>query len=366
MDKAQQKTWKDRVPPDGHLPASYEVQVCDEGNKVIAVQMLDKSGIDYKISARKGQFYIQAADMQTFTKIKGVLNQSLDMNKEADKMGFKPEMPTDITPVSTNTPQADITASNVAVTEPVKEDIVSEVKVNDTVKLLDYVQKNGKEGINTYARVTKVNSDGSIEVTNMNMPFQGTLAHAKIAKDKFLKEGTILGEGLDFNLEQMSALLDKAEKLVAKMKKHLTSDVTVATFRKTMNELLSVVHTEIPKTLKSKPKALADKEAADKKNRASKVDPTLSKLWQEYFEQNYAWDDGYNHDGVGWKKAKAKCEKIEATVTKNYSSAMAKKMVKWAQDAYEQNYYNRGKKWDKLIKELPVEVDPTWIEEEYL
>lgn len=207
MDKAQQKTWKDRVPPDGHLPASYEVQVCDEGNKVIAVQMLDKSGIDYKISARKGQFYIQAADMQTFTKIKGVLNQSLDMNKEADKMGFKPEMPTDITPVSTNTPQADITASNVAVTEPVKEDIVSEVKVNDTVKLLDYVQKNGKKGINTYARVTKVNSDGSIEVTNMNMPFQGTLAHAKIAKDKFLKEGS---------LENQTAIQTEMEKAFKK------------------------------------------------------------------------------------------------------------------------------------------------------
>lgn len=124
MEKVDQKSWKDRMPPDGHLPASYEVQVCDEGNKVIAVQMLDKAGIDYKISARKGQFYIQACDMKNFTQIKNVLNQSLDMNKEADKLGFKPEIAPDVTPVATNTPQADITAANVAVTEPVKEGTV--------------------------------------------------------------------------------------------------------------------------------------------------------------------------------------------------------------------------------------------------
>lgn len=122
MEKVDQKSWKDRMPPDGHLPASYEVQVCDEGNKVIAVQMLDKAGVEYKISARKGQFFIQACDMETFTKIKGVLNQSLDMNKEADKLGFKPEIAPEVTPVATNTPQADITAASVAVTEPVKED----------------------------------------------------------------------------------------------------------------------------------------------------------------------------------------------------------------------------------------------------
>jgi len=195
MANTDQKSWKDRVPPDGHLPAAYEVQVCDEGNKVIAVQMLDKAGVVYKISARKGQFFIQAADMQTFTKVKGVLNQSLNMDKEADKAGFKPEMPTDITPVGTNTPAADINAATVAVTKPVKEGQIDEskpVKVNDTVKLLDYVGKNGKEGINTYARVGKVNADGSIEVSNMNMPFSGTLSMGtKIAKGKYLKEGSM-------------------------------------------------------------------------------------------------------------------------------------------------------------------------------
>jgi hypothetical protein len=83
-----QKSWKDRMPPDGHLPASYEVQVCDEGNKTIAVQMLDKAGLKYKISARKGQFYIQAGDMQTFTQVKRVLDQSLDLAKEANHLGF--------------------------------------------------------------------------------------------------------------------------------------------------------------------------------------------------------------------------------------------------------------------------------------
>lgn len=114
-----QKSWKDRMPPDGHLPASYEVQVCDEGNKTIAVQMLDKAGLKYKISARKGQFYIQAGDMQTFTQVKRVLDQSLDMAKEANHLGFPPE----VTPVGTNTPQADVTAATVAVEpKPVKED----------------------------------------------------------------------------------------------------------------------------------------------------------------------------------------------------------------------------------------------------
>lgn len=127
--KENQKSWKDRMPPAGHLPAAYEIQVCDEGNKVIAVQMLDKSGIEYKISARKGQFYIQAPDMTVFTKIRQLLNQSMDMNKEADKLGFKPEIAPDVTPVGTNTPSAEINASTVAVTEPVKEDLI-EAKTN--------------------------------------------------------------------------------------------------------------------------------------------------------------------------------------------------------------------------------------------
>jgi hypothetical protein len=114
----QEKSWKDRMPPDGHLPASYEVQVCDEGNKTVALQMLDKAGIKYKISARKGQFYIQACDMQTFTQVKRVLDQSLDMSKEANHLGFPPE----VTPIGTNTPLADVSATNVAVVPaPVKE-----------------------------------------------------------------------------------------------------------------------------------------------------------------------------------------------------------------------------------------------------
>ena len=128
MEK-NEKSWKDRMPPAGHLPAAYEIQVCDEGNKVIAVQMMDKAGLDYKISTRKGQFYLQVCDMQTFTKARHLLNQSIDMNKEADKLGFKPDLAPEVTPVGTNTPSTEINATTVAVVEPVKEKL-SEAKLS--------------------------------------------------------------------------------------------------------------------------------------------------------------------------------------------------------------------------------------------
>ncbi len=111
----QQKSWKDRMPPDGHLPASYEVQVCDEGNKTIAIQMLEKSGVEYKISARQGQFFVQACNMKNFVEIKNILNQSIDMNKEANHLGFPPE----VTPMGTNNPKAEVNAATVAL-EPYK------------------------------------------------------------------------------------------------------------------------------------------------------------------------------------------------------------------------------------------------------
>ncbi len=105
LNKNQNKSWNDSYPPDGHLPESYEIQVCDDGNKLIAIQMLNKSGINYKISVRNGQFFIQAEDMKVFTSIKHVLDQSIDMNKEFKKLGFKPETTPEITPVGSNTPQ---------------------------------------------------------------------------------------------------------------------------------------------------------------------------------------------------------------------------------------------------------------------
>jgi hypothetical protein len=75
-------SFEKRSPPDGHLPASYEIQICDDGNKVIAVQMLDKANVDYKISCRDNQFYLQVKDMQTFTIAKKILDQSIQTKKE--------------------------------------------------------------------------------------------------------------------------------------------------------------------------------------------------------------------------------------------------------------------------------------------
>jgi len=113
MSETNEKSWKDRVPPDGHLPPSYEVQVCDEGNKVIAVQMLNKAQLSYKIAVRQGQFYIATDDMETFTKVKSVLNQTLDGSKEAAHTG----VPVEVTPVGSNVTEPTPVAEDQKVTE---------------------------------------------------------------------------------------------------------------------------------------------------------------------------------------------------------------------------------------------------------
>lgn len=103
----------DRQPPDGHIPAAYEIQVCDEGNKMRALQMLDKSNVPYCISVRKGQFYLQFDNMEKFTLGKRVLDQTLDMDKESALLGIAQ----DVTPVSTNTPAVPVASPTVAVKE---------------------------------------------------------------------------------------------------------------------------------------------------------------------------------------------------------------------------------------------------------
>ena len=97
-------SWKDRVPPDGHIAANYEIQICDEGNKVKAVQGLDKSGLTYRISARTGQFYVQVEDMETFTKMRHLLNDTMDMSKEGDWFDTPPKLTIspEVTPVGSN------------------------------------------------------------------------------------------------------------------------------------------------------------------------------------------------------------------------------------------------------------------------
>ena len=136
MNNHQEKSWKDRVPPDGHMPGAYEVQVCDDGNKIIAIQMLDKAGVNYKISARDGQFFIQAPDMECFTNVKRVLNQTLDMNKEANKLGFWPATYDQVTPIGTNTPTADITPASVPA-ESVKEVHINESTAAQKKKMME-------------------------------------------------------------------------------------------------------------------------------------------------------------------------------------------------------------------------------------
>ena len=142
MKEDQEKSWKDRVPPDGHLADSYEIQVCDEGNKTIAVQMLDKAKLNYKISARKGQFYIVTPDMETFTQVRHVLNSTMDMDKEARKLGITPPgksapvVPA-VTPIGQNTAQdaADSAANPVIVPlVPVKEETITEDASKDKLK----------------------------------------------------------------------------------------------------------------------------------------------------------------------------------------------------------------------------------------
>lgn len=53
-------------------------------------------------------------------------------------------------------------------------------EVNDHVRLKLYPEDH----VNGYARVTKVREDGLIEVTNMNMPYQGYLTGAIFTKNE--------------------------------------------------------------------------------------------------------------------------------------------------------------------------------------
>jgi len=191
------------------------------------------------------------------------------------------------------------------------------------------------------------------------------IRNADKTKGKVVKE-EIISEGLDFNVEQMGELLNKAENIVVKMKKQLDANVSIATFRKSMNELRTIAYSEIPKALKSEPKGVADKKKADRAEKAKNFDAKLSKYWQDYFTANYELDDFTNHGGGSVANAKKKVLSIYEKVKSTYSKSVADKMHSWAAAAYERAYYGRDKKWDVLIDELPPSVDPTWIEEEFL
>ena len=97
-------SFEKRIPPQGHLPSSYEIQICDDGNKVIAVQMLDKANVEYTINCRQNQFYLQMKDMETFKAAKNVLDQTIKGDKEGAHWGTlpKPAQPQEVTPVGTN------------------------------------------------------------------------------------------------------------------------------------------------------------------------------------------------------------------------------------------------------------------------
>ena len=77
----------------------------------------------------------------------------------------------------------------------------------------------------------------------------------------------------------------------------------------------------------------------------------LSQMWYDYYEANYAWDDGYNHGG-NWMKFKNTCMKLQKAVEKEYGIGTVQAMVKWATEAYERAYYNRGMKPKALKAEL--------------
>ncbi len=95
-------------------------------------------------------------------------------------------------------------------------------------------------------------------------------------------------------------------------------------------------------------------------------DQRLTKLWSDYFNHNYAWDDFQNHGGGNPEPHKRACGKIFDAVTKLYSAKLAKAMVKWAEDAYEWVFYTRGKTTEALIETLlKYKVDPTGIPEFY-
>ena len=58
------------------------------------------------------------------------------------------------------------------------------IEVNDTVRIL---MVEDEDDINAYARVTRVREDGLFEVTNLNMPFQGTLCRVLFTKHEIRK-----------------------------------------------------------------------------------------------------------------------------------------------------------------------------------
>ena len=57
---------------------------------------------------------------------------------------------------------------------------ISRIKINDIVRLLDFEEKD----INAYARVVAIRGD-EIRVSNMNMPFQGSLSYYLVKPGKY-------------------------------------------------------------------------------------------------------------------------------------------------------------------------------------
>lgn len=53
----------------------------------------------------------------------------------------------------------------------------SDFSVNDVVKIYPVIDDFGEEHMNARGMVVAVRDDGLLEVSNMNMPFQGTLCH---------------------------------------------------------------------------------------------------------------------------------------------------------------------------------------------
>lgn len=95
----------------------------------------------------------------------------------------------------------------------------------------------------------------------------------------------------------------------------------------------------------------------------AKFDAALAAAWIEYYEANHAWDDLQTHGGDDFTPYKRKCERLYKKIEKSHGVKMADAMVKWAGDAYERMYYNRGLKKEALLKALPAKVDPTLLHE---
>lgn len=93
-------------------------------------------------------------------------------------------------------------------------------------------------------------------------------------------------------------------------------------------------------------------------------DQALTKTWIEFYHANYEWDDLENHGGGSPAKAKAKCKKLLKRVHASHGKEISEQMRRWAENAYEREYYHRGKTQNRLIYDLPACIDERVIYKE--